>query len=228
MAKDILAFLGMIFLILLIIMGVASLVFFYDRIGIIEIPDRVTQFISTFTPDRTVTVIDIGVGKAEWSNPLDAIPTSTLTPVPVYTATPVPPLTPKVYETEVMVRLKIFVSALERWLMVNEALTKDNALISDSAWQAEMALALDSVSETGRALADVGPPPPEYEEIDQWLDRVEIEAEGLRARYSQALETQVDPATSGKHFTAASEHFARIKEYLFQAVEGMISAGWSF
>jgi hypothetical protein len=229
MAKDILAFFGMIFLIILIVVGVSALAIFYDRIGIISLPQGMKELVDAYTPSSgTVTVREIGVGKAEWSNPLDAIPTATMTMTPVPTATQVPPLAPEVYQTDVLLYMKSFVSALERWLDLNEALTRDNSLLSDAGWQTGMRLALENVSETSRALASVGPAPEEYKRIDQWLDRVDQEAQGMRASYLMAIENQADLETSTKQFTAASSHFVRIKEYLFQAVDGMIAAGWTF
>jgi hypothetical protein len=228
MAKDILAFFGMLFLVLLIILGVATLTFFYDRIGIISLPEGIINIADNVPLSGTITVREVGIGKADWSNPLEAIPTATWTPAPTLTATPIPPLDPIVYEKETILRLKSFVSALERWLAANESITENSELLYDSDWLKEMQLSLEMIGDTGRAMADIGPPPPEYANIDQWIDRVAGEAEGLQTNYERALELHAAGNDSAKSFTAASDNFVRIKEYLFQAVEGMLTAGWTF
>jgi hypothetical protein len=130
-------------------------------------------------------------------------------------------LDPGVYRAEVMIQARSFGSALEAFLEANEKLAGDNALLDDPDWQNEMRAIVEQVKASGLGLAGVGPPPGEYQAIDDWLERVGPEAEGLRDNYLQALDTR-DP----QFFAAASDNFARIKEYLYQALEEMARAGW--
>ena len=239
MAKDFLAFLGLVFLTLLIILSVAFLGVAYDGLGIIELPEGLLETPMSLVDSGELEIRDSGIGEVEWSNPLDALPTAfftpvpTLTPVPtqtptlVPTPTPVPPLDPLVYRAEVTIRLKSYVSALERWMDANEELAKDNSLISDPSWRDETDAALDDLVNTSQALASVGRPPVEYEGIQALLERVYDETGALHRNYSQALEQHAQGADSSKTFVAASENFTRIKEYLTQAVTKMLASGWS-
>lgn len=234
MAKNILAFFGMIFLTLLIIVGVWMMGYLYDALGLVSLPEDFSLARLYQPGEITVVASDHGLEKGTWSNPLEFLPIVSTTPLPVAAATdlpaptplatetPVPPLDPLVYQAEVTVRLRQFVDALELWLEVNEKLVLDNSLIQDGNWRNQMELALANVASAGRALAGVGPAPAAYESIDALLDRVQIEAEGLQQNYRQAL-ISGDP----RYFSAAGDHFSRIKEYLKQAVEAMLALGWS-
>jgi hypothetical protein len=80
---------------------------------------------------------------------------------------------------------------------------------------------LANVRATGEALASVGPAPPEYEKIDEWLKRVGPEAAGLEQNYLKGMQNR-----DAQSFSAASDNFKRIKEYLTEAVTEMMNANW--
>jgi hypothetical protein len=119
------------------------------------------------------------------------------------------------------VRLKSFAAALESFLAANDRLALNNTLLDDPAWRSEMRATLDQVSAAGQALDDSTPPPPEYATIHSYLEQVGPDAQGLRDRYLQAMDTR-DP----QDFTMAGEHYQRFKEALTQALGEMIKAGW--
>jgi hypothetical protein len=216
-------------------LGLMLVYSFYDLSGIVSqpliingtplsLPGRFGGVETGGPPDLgAVETLASGAAKIEVVNPLDPQILSTLfpTPVPTMTPTPVPPLDPLVYRTEVMIRAKNFGSALEAFLNANERLSENNALLDDPTWRTEMGAILDQLGSTGKGLAEVGPPPDEYQAIDALLKRVGTEAEGLRSNYSQALETG-----DTRFFTAAGENFNHIKEYLYAALEEMARAGW--
>lgn len=228
MAKDILAFFGLIFLTLLVLIGVALFALFENSVGIISIPDGLDSFIKTplslLTPAPVVVNVDKvdQIGKAEWTNPLDALPEPTITPIPQPTATPVPAMEPAAYRKEVIARMKRFAEALQHWLDQNNKLAQDKTLLQDPTWVRETGASLDEIRLTGKALAGVGPAPADYREVDGWIRRVGPEAAGLSTNFSDAIQSN-----DSKKFTAAGENFNQIKEDLSQAVNAMLAAGWS-
>ena len=230
MIKNILAFFGFLFLSLVILLGVGTLGLFYDTVGLLSVPKNILQQILPEEPVLpkavTVSVADGGMMKAEWSNPLDLLPEASPTPLatatPLPTATPVPPLDPSVYRAETLVRLKDFVRALEGWLEINDRAAVEPNLVDDAAWQNEMTSSLAVVVERSDALASIGPPPAEYTGMDALFDRVQEESQSMQRNIEQGFSSR-DPA----QWTAAGDSFARVKEYLSQAVVLMVEAGWS-
>jgi hypothetical protein len=236
--KNLLAFFGLVFLSLVTLLGVAALGYFFDWAGMMRLPqqapalgeiaDRASTLQAHAVRPQAVTVQAVGVGNAQWSNPLDIIPaatatnTPTHTPTPFPTATPIPPLEPAVYRAETLARLKELATWLERWLETNDRLATDPALMQDPAWRDQAAVALANAAEAGQALADVGPPPPEYLGVDSLLDLVKAELDGLRDQYGMALEYG-----SAEAFQTAADHFQRLKIYLTQAAEEMVRLGWT-
>lgn len=177
-------------------------------------------------PDFNEIIItgEPGQVRIEPRNPLDSLPTRTPIPpppTPLPSPTPIPPLPPEVYRAEVMVRLRTFAAALDVWMAANDRLARDNTLLEDAAWQAEMRSSLVNVANAGRSLDTVGPPPAEYQAIDDWLAWTGAEAVALEQNYQRALETR-DPAD----FTQAADNFNRIRQYLNEAVKEMLAAGW--
>ncbi|NLG96842.1 MAG: hypothetical protein GX491_05735 [Chloroflexi bacterium] len=242
MAKNILAFFGLVFLTLVIVAGVYLVGYFYDSVGLINLPDEVTGQLDRFVSTPEVTIRASDSGSPQWVNPLEdpmrASPTPwptftvpfesavTTTPLPTPTtaptATPVPPLDPRVYQTDTIIGVKRFASALEAWLDVNEKLADNRELLNDAQWRGEIAASLAEVSAAGQSLAAIGPPPEEYRGLDTLFDRLAEESYTLEANYHRALET-ADP----DDFATVGETFYAIREYLTQAVNEMITMGWS-
>lgn len=228
MAKNILAFLGMIFLILLVGGSILLIGNIYQAIGLVRLPEGLAEAPQAFIDALTADEVQItgSAGKVEWRNPLEplpeASPTFFPTLAPTSAPTPVPPLTQAEYRGRAMAALKAFVAAVERWLDTNERLTLDMSLMQDTAWREETRMSLDQIAFTAQALSAVGPPPSEYSEIDVRLDQVAFEALGLQQNYRSGLETG-----EMQSLIAAGENFIRIKEVLTQAVELMVAAGWS-
>jgi hypothetical protein len=235
--KDLLALLGILFLALL---GMALLAGFNTLTGgeitvMVDgtplgpenwrLPDLGSLNIGEPGPDQAnpgaVSTQIIGGSGPQWTNPLEGQPLPELFPTATPVPTAVPPLDPTVYRSEVTVRLKSFAAALESFLAANDRLALNNALLDDPAWRSEMSATLDQVSAAGQALDDSAPPPLEYATIHSYLEQVGPEAQGLRDRYLQAMDTR-DP----RDFTMAGEHYQRIKETLTQALGEMINAGW--
>lgn len=224
MAKDILAFFGLIFLTMLVIMLVAVVGYYYDELGLVNLPKTVPTTMARILGTRAVTLAAIEISQPQWTNPLEALPSATWSPsaTPRPTATPVRPLDPVEYRTEVIIHLKRFVGALERWLEVNRRLGQDNSLIDDPAWRTEMDALLREINDTGSAMAAVGPPPPEYEVIARLLGRVQNAANALQINYNRALTTR-----AAEDFRSAGEDFERIKSYLSEVVTVMLATGWT-
>lgn len=226
MAKNILAFFGLIFLTLLIVTGVGLIAFFYDSLGLVSLPESLPKglietpmhFLTPGTPEIHVK----SVGKGQWFNPLDLLPTPTETPIPLPSATPVPPMDPADYRAGVLARTKRFAAAMEKWLDANNALAQDSSVKDDPEWQNKVKAALEDIRVSAEALADVGPAPQEYAQIDSWLKRIPPEAQNLQTNYQQGLNTGGE-----QYFVRASDNFERIKQYLTSAAEQMVAQGWS-
>ncbi len=181
--------------------------------------------------DSLVQITVVANGQIEKSNPLDNkplpivpaqdLPTSTPMPTPLPTSTPVPPMDPVEYQTEAMIRLKRFASVSESWLATNNKLMQDNSLLQDPAWRSEVKGNLAEVDDAGQALANIGRPPAEYEQIDAWFKRVGPESARLQANYLRAMDS-----AKPQDFTAAGDNFTRIKQYLTQAAQLMLVDGW--
>lgn len=250
MAKNILAFFGLMFLTLLVVAGVGLMGYIYDSVGIVELPEEVgiiSEQVGILSdkvitiPERlrvantrgepTIQVFD-GMSEPQWENPLDLLPVASATPfitntpravaIPTATATPVPPMEPSMYRADTLDRLRIFADTLERWLALNKQMGGDMEIKNDPQWQAEMRVLLDEVVISGYSLAEVGPPPAEYETIDQWMGRLPQQVESLRGSYLRALETD-DPAA----FRKAGEDFNEIRNTLTNAAAVMVDLGWT-
>lgn len=223
MARDFLAFLGLVFLILLIGAGLLVVGYYYDALGLVDLPEAVPTNLARVLGPREVTVEAITIGTAEWRNPLADLPTATWSPTetPQPSPTTVQPLDPAEYRTEVILQLKAFTKALEGWLEANRQLGRDNALLDDAGWRSEMAARLDAISATGQAMALVGPAPAEYAGIARLLGRVSAAADALRADYLRAMDTR-----TAEDFRKAGEDFERIKAYLQEAVQAMLDEDW--
>lgn len=235
MAKNFLAFLGFVFLVLLLIGSVTAMGGLYDWLGIITLPNGLRATVVSL-PDtvQTLKATDSGIGKVEWSNPLDGLIVSTSTPAPTETpvptptfeptatATPIPPLDPQVYQAETLNRMQSFASALQHWMTLNNAFAADNEKLNDPAWKDEVRVALADIRSTGSDLAAVGPAPAEYAQIDAWFDQLGSEANGLADSYGSAVENG-----DANDFVTASRHFEQIKADLSQAVVEMQAAGWN-
>ncbi len=231
MAKNTLAFLGMVFLVLLIGGSVLLIGNIYDSIGLVSLPEGLTrapqEFLDSLT-SKDVKVTTQGIGKVEWTNPLALLPKATPTfiptptKIPTPTATPVPPLSQEEYRGRVMAALKTFASSIERWLNSNDKLTTDTSLMNDAAWREEALASLDQVAISAQALADVGPNPAEYASIDALLNQVNAEAVRLKQDYQTGLENQ-----DSQSLAASGDDFTQLKDTLTQAVTQMVAAGWS-
>ncbi len=248
--KTLLSFFGQIFFALLVILGVGLLLFYLDLTDAPGILPAVTHGIEAAFAQATLSLEDLnlpdltnpdpgdieitvaGQGKIEKTNllptqPLPIVATREMRalelPTLAPTRTPAPPLDPVVYETEATIRLKAYAAALERWLASNDQLMRDNTLLQDAAWRAQVKDNLSQVVTEGRRLGAIGRPPEAYAEIDTWLKRAGAEAELLQASYLQALDS-----ADARDFTAAGDSFTRIKKYLTQAAQAMLLAGWNF
>ena len=235
MIKDFLAFLGMVFLTIIILMGVVVIGYLYGFLDLI--PQQLTETTSALV-DRIrgpveVRVSDSGVGEVTWSNPLEALPTATVwrmptlpeptaTPIPIPTQTPVPPMDPAIYRTDVTLRLKQYVGALERWLEANRQLGQDNALLRDATWRSNMLAVLDEIAQGGESMAAIGPPPVEYHGVHMLLVQIAQSSEQMRASYLRALDSGAP-----LDFRQAGDEFTRIKAYLTEAVTTMVALGWT-
>jgi hypothetical protein len=222
MAKNILAFFGLVFLTLLILGGVGILAGLYDTLGMVLIPTQVKDLAAKILTHAPAEVSVQPGGQPEWSNPLESLPIVTVTAEPTATETPIPPLAPEVYRTETILQLKRLVAALERWLESNGRLAQDNNLVKDPAWTGETETNLREIEQSGADLGNLGPVPQEYQTIDTLLDSVSIEAQELSKSYREAVAT-ADPTG----FTDAGMHFTRLKGYLESAVQEMVKQGWS-
>ena len=224
MAKNFLAFLGLVFLTILIVVGVALIAYLFNIFQIISLPSDLLVWIK---PETKLFVEATPFDKVDWIIPTRSDSPSTPTPFP--TDTPVPelalesisPLEPGIYKAQTGERLKRFVSALENWRDLNNELVKESNLARDAAWRDEMEISLEVVILTGMGLAEVGPPPAEFVDIDAWLNQIPAETEGLKNSYIEALETG-----NRQSFLVAGDHFARIKEILAGTVQEMITRGW--
>lgn len=228
MIRNCLAAVGLVFLAVLAVVGVLLAAAFFDITGTVTLPEELGNLLSTplvlpSIGQRTPSISVVGTPQIQHSNPLEEQPLPSWAPTetPIPTPTPVPPLAPEVYRTEVLIRLRHYATALEDWLAANDRLARDNSLLDEPAWREEMGLLLENVANAGQSLSAVGPPPPEYQEIDSWLDQAGDESLALQANFLRALESG-DP----QDFTAAGDSFTRIREYLALAAEGMIQAGW--
>ncbi len=224
MAKDFLAFLGLVFLTILIVIGVGLIAYLFDVFQLAPLPNDLTAW---FRPETKVyieaTPVDVFKAIDPHDQPVLATltPSRSISPTPGLTTSPISPLEPAIYQETIAERLKRFVTALENWRNLNNKLVKDRDLANDAAWIEEMKICLEVVVITGKGLADVGPPPGEYAAIDAWFNQIPPETEGLKYAYLAALNTG-DP----KSFLLASDHFARIKEILAGSVQDMIALGW--
>jgi len=224
MVKDFLAFLGLVFLTLLILIGVTITAHLYTTFDLITLPDEFTAWFE-HPPDSSAELPHLTT--VEWSNPLESVHTATLPsfstniPVPTLTPSPVPPLPATMYRDQVIDRMKQFVTAMENWRNLNNELVNDNNLAKDSEWLEEMKISLQVIEITGTELADVGPAPPEYGDIDKLLDQIPAEVNGLHHSYLHALQTG-----NIQSYINAGNHFNRIKEMLAGAVNEMLALGW--
>lgn len=219
--KNCLAFFGFLSLLLVLALGVVLLFVSIDLSGLAA--ERLLINGTPVSPgdlEALETLVSGGV-EIERSNPSEEQPFPTSIPTAVPTPTAVPRLEPEVYRSEVMIQARSFASALEAFLDTNDELGENVDILEDPAWREQARAAVEQVATSGRYLAEIGPPPTEYEAIDAWLNRVGPEAEGLRDNYLQGLETG-----GREYFAAASENLARIREYLYRALEEMARAGW--
>lgn len=235
MGKNCLSFLGLIFLVILVLVGVGLMAYTYQSLGLVSIPKEWLPSGFNFhlpelsdlplpTPEFKPTIkVNPGVLEAQWSNPLVALPTPTDIPTLEPTPTQIPPLSPEVYRAETMARMKDFAAAMERWVNANDRLSRDNTLIDDLNWRSEVKVDLESITMTAQALGNVGPAPAEYQGIDTWIKRVPSDAAALQTSYLAALD-----ARSPESFLISGDHFKRIKDDLAQAVQEMIAQGWTF
>jgi hypothetical protein len=235
--KTLLSFFGLIFSTLLAILGVVLVLAYFDLTDFPGILKSLEQeqanlrlpelnLTNSGLPDyQNIQVTVVGKGLVEKTNPLEAQPLpivpTLVVPTPEPTFTPLPPLDPVEYQTEAIIRLKRYAAALESWLQTNDKLMKDNSLLQDTTWQAELKGNLAEIADAGQSLAGIDRAPAQYIGIDAWLKRVGAESTRLQANYQRALNT-----ANPKDFTAAGDNFTRIKEYLTQAAEQMIAAGW--
>ena len=222
MVKNILAFFGLLFLTLILLAGILVLGVFYGRLGFVSLPKGLIETPMSLLTPGPISVEVNGVGKAEWTNPLDALPIVTEIATTSPTATPTPPMDPEVYQAEVLSKMKAFADAVNRWLEANNQLAQDNSLMQDATWSANMQVTLADVAACGKALGEIGPAPEAYQAIDGWLKKIPPEADGLKEHYQKALETR-----DAQSFVDASSNFNAIKEDLTQAVNAMIQAGWT-
>lgn len=224
MAKDFLAFLGLAFLTILIVIGVGLIAYLFDVFQLATLPNDLTAWLR---PETEIYIEETPVETHKVIENYDPLALATIPPPQNNTAVPslspsfIPPLEPAIYQEIVAERLKRFVTALENWRDLNNKLVNDMDLAKDAAWINEMKICLEVVVITGKGLADVGPPPGEYTTIDAWFSQIPPETEGLKDAYLDALDTG-----NPKSFLRAGDHFARIKETLAGAVQDMIAQGW--
>jgi hypothetical protein len=207
------------------ILGLALLVGFLNLTQGVPLPEiKIPTTLALPNLDEITISSDPAQVRIEARSPLDSLPTRTAvppTPTPQPTPTPIPPLPPEIYRAEVLVRLRTFAAALDVWMAANDRLAGDTTLLDDAGWQTEMRTSLANVASTGRSLDEVGPPPPEYQAIDDWLAWTGAEAAALEQSYLAAINVRTTES-----FTLAAENFNRIRQYLSEAVQEMLAAGW--
>jgi hypothetical protein len=237
--KTLLSYFGLIFFTLLMFLGVGLVLFYFDLTNSPGIVQELLQKQAdlklpsldltnlNLPENQPVQVTVVGKGSIEKTNPLDERPLpivpTLIVPTLEPTVTPLPPLDPVVYQTEVTIRLKRYAAALESWLQTNDQLMHDNSLLENADWQARVKENLAEIADAGQSLAGIDRAPDQYAGIDAWLKRLGPESAQLQAGYLKALQTR-----RPKDFTAAGDSFTRIKEYLTQAAQAMITAGWTF
>ncbi len=229
MLKNIFAFIGFAVITLIILVSVMGLGYFYDSIGLVNLPDGFPA-LSDLLPDDAVTVqpADPRPGKVAWTNPLTLLPSATATlpptatPVPTVIPSPIPPLDPLLYRAHTMTALRELAANLELWMDANNRLSHDGSLLGQPDWRAQAQGALDRSAASAWSLAQVGPPPPEYAGIDALLDAIYAEVETLRGSYAQGIASG-DPAV----FRAAGESFERLRGLLTETAASMAQQGWA-
>lgn len=227
------------FLTVVAVAGVIFLGLFFASIGMLKLPEEVSQIPATleaWSTSRSETHVEVLNDDQDvaWSDsheelgeptilvllPTD-VPTPESTPTPYPTTTPVPPLDPSVYRVETTERLKTYSKALKQWIEYNQTLSEDTSRLSNPDWQAGMRSALLELTTSGNSLAEVGPAPQEYNSVDAVLDSVAAETGRLASDYNQAMKTG-DLA----YLKEAGDDFTRLKAYLQQAAEQMLALGW--
>jgi hypothetical protein len=153
------------------------------------------------------------------SLPLPTAQPTRLPPTPTPTPTPIP--VPEEYRTRVMIRARHFSTALDIFLNINQRLDGDPNLLEDRAWRSEVTAALDEFVLAALAMGAVEPVPPEYAQVDEWLDRAGAEARILRDHYRAGIETG-----NRQYFEAVAASLNKIVEHMAQAQQAMIAAGW--
>jgi hypothetical protein len=224
--------LGLIFFSLLAVLGMLLTISFLDLTG--QNPQPVLINGTPLSPPDlgpVKTLLSSGGTIIQRTNPLEPevtahppesdLPTMPPLPTLLLTPTPVPPLDPIIYRVQVMQRLKDFSTALNALLSANDQLAQNNTLLEDPTWRKQTGALLEEVSISGQTLSAVGPPPPEYAAIDDWLNRVGSEAAALQANYQQGMD-----GGDMRSFAAAGNNLTNIKEYLSQSVAEMAKAGW--
>lgn len=230
MLKNAFALIGFAFTTILIVISVAAMGLFYDRIGLVTLPENLPILSQFFAEQGEVSVRVAGseVDRVEWNNPLDLLPVAsatlppTQTPVPTVIPTPLPPLDPGIYRAQTMSALRQLAANLELWLDANNRLARDASLMQQPEWRAQAQQALDQASASAWTLAQVGPPPPEYAVIDSMLDQISAQVEALRGSYQQGI-------VSGdlSLLQAAGDTFLQLSDTLTQAAALMAQSGWS-
>ncbi len=226
MVKNFLAFLGLTFLILLVFFGVFLVTAYPDLLsplaGIIKVP----PIISTAGP-VSIMVSNGPTAVIEKKNLVDSLPTlpPVPSPTPVPTDTPVPTPTstpdPVIYQTEVMIRVKRFASAMDNFTATNDKLEKNPALMDDSTWQREMQTTLDDFVSAAVDMGSVSAVPPQYKDIQSWLEKVGPEAKKLKEDYLTGIQTK-----DQKYFQAVTDDRTAIIDDMTKAVAAMQAAGW--
>lgn len=216
--RNCLALVGFIVFVILLIVGV------YLLLSWVDLASDVEEAVFPQTQDPTLSALETRAAAGadiQRTYPLgESNPPPFQLPTPTIDFTPTPIPDPVVYRTEVLIRARSFASALDSFYGVNGRLQEDPELLDDPAWQNEMRTILDNLVETAYSMGQV-PVPEEYRDINDWLVRVGPEATALRESYLNGILTENE-----QDFRDAGESLQRIIEYMRQAEQAMLEAGW--
>ena len=197
--KTCLAIIGLVFILVVLILGIIIFTGAYDLDGLLV---QGTPFVELPPPTTAIAT---------------SIPILTPTLVPEPTAIP-----DRVeYRTRVLLRAKQFAAALEAFWDVNDRVQENAALYEDPEWRSEVRATLDEFVAASEALSEIQPVPEEYLSIGEQLNQIGTLARELEGNYLLGLDTG-----DQRYYEAVDQNLNQIVDHLTQAQVLMIAAGW--
>jgi hypothetical protein len=219
--KSCLAVVGLFALLLLAAGAVLLLPYFSDEILLLTGDFGYPVDIGSGPTVPTVEARVAGGSPPVMTNLVEAAPTQAPTLIPTPEPTPTPLPDPVDYRARVMVRARLFSTALNAFMDTSNKLQSDANLMNDPAWRGEVSATLDEFVLATEGLSDAGTVPPEYLAVHGWLEQAGLEANNLRIYYLLGVESG-DMA----RFESAGDSLNRLMEAMQQAELAMIAAGW--